>query len=281
MRAVFEEAMDTPSEEAQWITKDTTWDTLFDAGSSKQRRLDFEMFQDQYSCFRLPHFAAIVRDSPAAEIMARLFGSQTITFFYDHLINKRAGTTKAIPWHQDLAHWKLGGNQIGSVWIPLDRMSEASSVRYIAGSHRWHLHRPRHFVDFSPYSGTEHMPPMPDIDELVLKGTAQALTFAVEPGDVVAFNARTIHGSPGNSCVDGDQRRIALRFGGDDCTYRDHQYETAMPTKEVDAMHGLADGDLLACATFPKVWPRDQVPQRFDMLHDQFRGARAQTGKGI
>merc|ERR1711924_109464 len=82
-------------------------------------------------------------------------------------------------------------------------------------------------------------------------------TFAVEPGDIVAFNVRTIHGSPGNdSPVGCDQRRISLRFGGDDCTYSDHPYETAIPTKEVDAMHGLKHGDPLACATFPKVWPR-------------------------
>ena len=60
-------------------------------------------------------------------------GSAGASFFYAHLILKRGGADKAIPWHQDLPYWKVGGTQIGSVWVALDDMPRAASVKYIKG----------------------------------------------------------------------------------------------------------------------------------------------------
>ena len=65
--------------------------------------------------------------------MAELMGSASASFFYAHLILKRGGADKAIPWHQDLPYWKVGGTQIGSVWVALDDMPRAASVKYIKG----------------------------------------------------------------------------------------------------------------------------------------------------
>ena len=65
--------------------------------------------------------------------MAELMGSAGASFFYAHLILKRGGADKAIPWHQDLPYWKVGGTQIGSVWVALDDMPRAASVKYIKG----------------------------------------------------------------------------------------------------------------------------------------------------
>ena len=73
------------------------------------------------------------KNSPAATTIAELMGSESATFFYAHLILKRGGSDKAIPWHQDLPYWKVGGAQIGSVWVALDDMPRAASVQYIKG----------------------------------------------------------------------------------------------------------------------------------------------------
>lgn len=254
MREAFTEALHKPGPNAEFIASDTTWATLYDEKASER---EFEMFQDQEVSRRLPSWRAIARDSGAAGLIARLMTSATATFFYEHLILKRASVERAIPWHQDLPYWKVDGNMIGSVWIPLDPMPEVASVRYIEGSHRWGLFRPRHFVDASPYEGVEHFPPLPPIDEMLASGEIKAASFDVEPGDAVCFNARTVHGSPGNSDPSNrDHRRVALRFGGDDAVYCDRPGETAIPTPQVDRAAGLRHGEPLACEVFPKVWPR-------------------------
>jgi len=255
MRQGFTEAMQSPGRYAEFIGEDTTWGTMFEEGSANR---NIQMFQDQFCTLRVQSLARVAKDSPAAPIIAELLASTTATFFYDHLILKRSGAEKAIPWHQDLPYWKVDGQQIGSIWIPLDPMPEASSVQYIPGSHRWGLLRPRHFVDSSPYANTEDLPSMPDIDALLAESKVQGLRFSVSPGDVVAFDARIVHGSPGNmEPGSGDQRRIALRFVGDDATYCERPGETAIPSPDVDALHGLRHGDPLTCDIFPRVWPRD------------------------
>merc|ERR1711998_263699 len=96
---------------------DTTWESLFDAGSQGR---DLELFQDQVfyqeALERVPDWNTVVDHSPAAEIIAKLMGASTVSFFYKHLILKRGGAQRAIPWHQDLPYWKVDGSQIGSVW---------------------------------------------------------------------------------------------------------------------------------------------------------------------
>ena len=123
-------------------------------------------------------------------------------------------------------------------------MSDQTAIEWIIGSHKWGLFQPRHFVDSSPYEGTQDMTPMPNITQLVKEGKATIKKFSdVQPGDALVFDSRIIHGSPANTTTtdeddnnnnnktnDDDhdqqtmttscnvitgQRRIALRFGGD------------------------------------------------------------------
>jgi len=260
LREAFALAMARPGKYAEFIGKNATWANLFEEGAEER---EVEMYQDQIFMrdikARLPSWGPMLESCPAAEISARLMGSSSAAFFYAHTILKSSGSPdRAIPWHQDLPYWKIDGCHIGSVWIALDDMPISASVRYVAGSHEWGLFRPRHFVDASPYDGRDE-PEMPDIDAKLEAGETQALAFDVLAGDALCFDARTIHGSPGNpfSAEAGsrnDHRRIALRFGGDDCRYCDREGETAIPTPDLDAVHGLADGEHLACEDFPELW---------------------------
>lgn len=258
MRDGFRDAMEQPGAYAEFIGSGVTWDSLFDSDAKTR---EIEMFQDQIffeeAMERVPAWVDVVQRSPAAAMIASLMLSRTATFFYAHVILKRGGGgDRAIPWHQDLPYWKVDGEQIGSVWIALDDMPIAASVRYIRGSHRWGLFRPQHFVDASPYQGRDELPLLPDVDDMLARGEAEALAFDVAPGDAVCFDARIVHGSFGNPIGSGrDHRRVALRFGGDDAAYCARSGETAIPTPEVDASHGLRHGDRLACKTFPLVWP--------------------------
>lgn len=253
LRDAFQRGMEKPGKYAEFIGKDTTWDTLFGA-----RAKDIEMFQDQVfyqeAAERVPAWLPVFH-SHAAHVMAQLMGSARISFFYLHAILKQGGTEQAIPWHQDLPYWKVDGKQIGSVWIALDDMPLAASVRYVQGSHAWGLFRPQHFVDHSSYEGREDLPLLPDVDAMLRQGQANALAFEVKAGDTLCFDARIVHGSLGNPEASQEHRRVALRFGGDDAVYCNRGGETAIPTPEIDAVHGLRHGDALNCKAFPQVWP--------------------------
>uniref|UniRef100_A0A7S2GZE9 Phytanoyl-CoA dioxygenase n=1 Tax=Octactis speculum TaxID=3111310 RepID=A0A7S2GZE9_9STRA len=90
-------------------------------------------------------------------------------------------------------------------------------------------------------------------------GEATGVAIAVEPGDALAFDARIIHGSPGNTDTQKTHRRVALRFGGDDAVYFERPGETAIPTPDVAHLHGRTHGQSITCDMFPQVWPRDDV----------------------
>ena len=266
-RSAIEAAITNAGPQAEFISPDSstsTWQGLqksFGDDKTSSATIPWTMFQDQFSTRRCDEMTAYLKSvSITAQIAATLMKSSTATFFYDHVICKRPTSnskTNAIPWHQDIPYWSVRGT-FSSVWFPLDEMPKESAVKWILGSHRWGLFQPRHFVDSSPYEGTEDMKSMPDIDAMIASGEAKLATFHVSPGDVLVFDAHIIHGSPGNtSGVESDDkrqshRRVALRYGGDDAVFWKYDRETAIPTPDIN--HGLSHGQALACVAFPVMW---------------------------
>ncbi len=203
-------------------------------------------FGDVELSLRLPKFRRFAVESPAGEIAGRIMGASRVNFFYDQLLIKEPGTSERTPWHQDQPYWAVSGYQICSVWLPLDPISEEVSVEYICGSHRWPEFSPYHFVDGSPYAGTD-LPPLPDIE--ANRYQYKISSFAMQPGDCLVFQAMIVHGAPGNT---GRNRRRALttRWTGDDARYCQRPGEVAIPTQDP----GLGHGDRLDSERFPLVW---------------------------
>ncbi len=205
---------------------------------------DLDMWQRQQ------HFRRFVFDSPAAAIAAAIMGSRRINFFYDQLLVKEPGTTERTPWHQDQPYWAVSGRQVCSIWLPLDPVAKANGVEYVRGSHRWQrTFLPYHFTDGSPYR-ERALEPMPDIDQD--RGAHDIVSFDMEPGDCLVFQAMIVHGAPGNAAGDRRRRAFATRWTGDDARYCVHDGEVAIPTSDP----GLKHGDVMDCALFPRVWPR-------------------------
>ena len=62
------------------------------------------------------------------------------------------GTEKETPWHQDQAYYPVDGFKIVSIWMPVDPVSEESSVKFVKGSHRWgKWFHPRKFASENNY----------------------------------------------------------------------------------------------------------------------------------
>ncbi|HVO01403.1 MAG TPA: phytanoyl-CoA dioxygenase family protein, partial [Candidatus Cybelea sp.] len=204
-------------------------------------------FDDYCNWQRIPEFTAFVMQSPAAAIAGALMRSKAVQIFHDHVLVKEPGTPKATPWHQDMPYYCVDGMQTVSYWIPLDPVTEANTLRLVLGSHLWpKLVRPVKWAagdDF--YANDSDFMDLPDPDH----GQHRILAPALEPGDAIAFNYRTVHGAAGNT---GPARRRAFscRFVGDDVRFIERPGRTSPPYPGIDQK----SGERLREDWFPTVW---------------------------
>ncbi len=205
-------------------------------------------FDDYVNWQRIPEFGRVVRESPAAEAAARLMQSPVAQFFHDHVLVKAPGTPMPTPWHQDGPYYFVEGEQTVSLWIPLDPVEEAS-LRFIAGSHRWGRPvRPVSWADNSDFYDTDQdwiEVPDPDTDP----DGFTVLEWPMQPGDVVAFDFRTVHGARGNHAA-SERRALSLRWVGEDARYVQRPGRTSPPFPG----HGMRDGQRLREDWFPVIW---------------------------
>ena len=86
----------------------------------------------------------------------------------------------------------------------------------MAMSHRWGKDfRPKRFDGSNLYPDDPHEG-VPDID--ANRDAFDIRGWAVEPGDAVAFNFRTLHGAPANTSA-VRRRVVSIRWVGDDARF--------------------------------------------------------------
>ena len=150
-------------------------------------------------------------------------GSQTAKFFHEHTLVKQPGGSTVTPWHHDQPYYCVEGRQNVSLWIPLDPVAETISLRCIRGSHRWDDEfSPTRFNGSKLYSHSRFKE-LPDID--AHQEDYDIVSWALEPGDAVAFHFRTLHGAKGNSTARA-RRVFSARWVGDDATFRGLSFAT-------------------------------------------------------
>jgi ectoine hydroxylase-related dioxygenase (phytanoyl-CoA dioxygenase family) len=206
-------------------------------------------YGDRYMWTFSPKFAEFAFKSPAAQLAAEFMGSKKIKLFYDHLLIKEPGAEAPTPWHQDLPYWCVEGNEICSIWLTLDRVDQSNGLlEFVRGSHRWgRQFQGQDFYFKGSYS--KDLEQIPDIDKD--RSQFDIVSWEMEPGDCVIFDARAIHGAPGNSHGDRRRRALSTRWLGDDVVYRDSPQVTK-PIRDP----GLVAGAPIECDLFPVVWSR-------------------------
>jgi len=205
-------------------------------------------FDDYCNWVRIPEFAVAVRRSPLAEAAAALMRSKSAQVFHEHVLVKEPGTLKPTPWHQDAPYYFVEGRQTVSFWIPVDPVGD-TTLRFIPGSHRWDkLVLPvRWLNDDSFYAGENDYLPVPNPD--AAGSDLPVREWPMQPGDVVAFHFRTVHGARGNP--HGARRRaFSLRWVGDDARVVARAGRTSPPF----GGHGMQPGERLREDWFPVVW---------------------------
>lgn len=240
------------------------------SGSDLNRPGEGRFFGDLFSWLSQPELEAFVREAGLAQIAAQVMRSREVRFFYDQILVKEPGTPKRTPWHQDLPYWPARGDQILSMWVPLDTASpENGVVTYVKGSHLWGS-----FFEMENWSDTESTPD--GMDAEVATGTYrngpdgrsivdihrnperyEFVSWAVEPGDVILHHCLTVHGAPGNLSRDCRRRAIATRWFGDDAKWDETRPHFMKRLRDVPDFPypALATGQKIDDPLFPRLWP--------------------------
>jgi ectoine hydroxylase-related dioxygenase (phytanoyl-CoA dioxygenase family) len=195
---------------------------------------------------RIAEYRDFIFTSPAANAARQLMQTQTVRLYHDHLLVKEPKTVQKTPWHQDQPYYNIDGFQNCSMWLPVDPVAEASTLRFVAGSHRQGWLMPRSFMgNEAKWFPEGTLKDLPDID-----GNPDAfkiLAWSLEPGDAVFFHMLTLHAAGGAGSA--RRRVMSLRFIGDDITHAPRAWRTSPP------FPGLADelrkGAPLDHALFP------------------------------
>ena len=197
-----------------------------------------------------PHYRRFIFESPVAQTAARLMRSRAARLYHDHMLTKEPGTRQPTPWHQDQPYYNIEGTQSASFWIPVDPVSRASTLEFVAGSHRGPWLMPRSFMDSQAKwfpEGT--LADLPNIE--ARRDQFPIVGWELEPGDAVCFHMLTLHASRG---VEGTRRRrvFSVRFLGDDIVHAPRRWTTSPEFPGLAAE--LPAGAPMRHPLFPEVW---------------------------
>lgn len=222
---------------------------------------DGVFYQDLANRHAWPAYERLVRESRAADLVAELWGSPDVWFMYEQVFRKEGGKTRRTPWHQDTSYLPIAGERLVVLWISFDPVARENALEFVRGSHRGVLYDGSRFDpddDTAPLYGDGTLPRLPDIERE--RERFDIVSFAVEPGDVVAFHPSMLHGGAPTP-AGGRRRTLSLRFFGDDVVYAPRSGFSGMlpdePTTYFEELPGrLQPGAPFRHPGFPKVRPR-------------------------
>ena len=199
----------------------------------------------------------LVFDPRLGYIAARLTGSRCMSFYENQTFMKEPGTREYTAFHTDEPYFHLRGDQVLSLWISPDSVSEDSgAMRYVRGSHRWSArYKPNTFVSRLPMDQAGIGESEPDQQELPdIEGQLDdydVVTYTSEPGDVIVHHLNLVHGSGPNYTADRKRRAVSVTLAGDDAVY---WFKKSAPPQPHQT-HGFENGQPLGAEPFVRVWP--------------------------
>ena len=206
-----------------------------------------EFIEDFCNWERIKEYKDFVESSSLGSIAGQLMKSKSVQFFHDHFFYKEASSGVATPWHQDMPYYCVSGLQTVSFWIPLESRAQKVSLKCASGSHNLPKEiRPTSWADNeSFYDDNDAFMNMPNLDN----GDFDIKQWATEPGDVIAFNFKTIHGANANM-LPGTSKTLSFRLVGDDVVYRKRPGRTSPNFPDI----GQENGERLREDWFPTIW---------------------------
>ncbi len=219
-----------------------------------------------HSCFYdsqvwqiISNYKNFALNSPCGEIAGRLMGSARVSFFFDAVFVRTPGAQFRTPWHQDEPYWSVEGFDTCSIWMPLVPVEKRSALEFVRGSHLWEQKfRQTNFgaltkdkrdqVVFDDDDTIE----FPDVENN--RDKYDIVSWDMQPGDCVAFNARIIHGGSGNLAEGRDLKVFNTQWLGDDVRVKFRPEGMDPDHTDIMTRHGLKPGDRPESELYPQVW---------------------------
>lgn len=231
-----------------------------------------DFLTDMWTRERIPEFHDYIETSGVATLAAAALGEPSVRLLQDTWFLKRAGTAERTPWHHDTV---VVGPFV-SLWVALDPMPRGTSLEFVRRSHRWNRYfmPPSYFTmpdcaatlreteryylqyhrglgDFS--QRTSRFEPTPDIE--ADRSKYDILSWDMDAGDGILFDALTLHGAPGNPGHE-DVCRFVTRWIGSTTILAPHGETTIGVLRQhgFDVPFGV--GDVVSGSMFPLL-PRE------------------------
>ncbi|MGB3290033.1 MAG: phytanoyl-CoA dioxygenase family protein [Burkholderiaceae bacterium] len=182
---------------------------------------DGGFLSDIWARRHIPEFERFCMESPAAAIAAQALHANPVRLVQDTWFSKLPGASARTPWHHDTA---IAG-PFCSIWVALDVTPRDAALEFVAGSHRWGATlMPSSYFDgegnaaerfYKEFHGDAERDEqaafgqVPDIE--ADRDAYDIIGWELRPGDCLLFDARTLHGAPGNH-LQRPLRRFVTRW---------------------------------------------------------------------
>lgn len=168
----------------------------------------------------------LVKTLPLAKIFSEVWGSKHVWYFAEELFGKEGGTPGRSMWHQDTAYLPWGGEHWANAWISFEPVPKRNALEIVRGSHHGTLYDGTTFMNpddpTDPLHGYDQLPRLPDIEAVRTTDpdAFDIISWATQPGDVVALHPGSLHGGAPVDSAAPDRHTLVLRFFGDDAVFR-------------------------------------------------------------
>jgi ectoine hydroxylase-related dioxygenase (phytanoyl-CoA dioxygenase family) len=197
-----------------------------------------------------PAIADVVLGGALPALAAAILGTTAVVFVEDQWFASAPGATTLSPWHQDAPYYNIDGEFV-TLWVALDPAGPGAALRVVRGSQSGPEFAPVEFATTRATIGDtaddRRAPPPADPE----RHGATVLRWTVAAGDVIALHSGALHAAGGEATPDRWLRRLSVRYAHPEARYVDRGPTAASFWRTLP--HGLADGDLLTCPTFPLV----------------------------
>jgi ectoine hydroxylase-related dioxygenase (phytanoyl-CoA dioxygenase family) len=178
--------------------------------------------------------------------------ARSVHMVMDNWFLREAGATNAAPWHHDEPYFDFEG-KLCVLWMPLEAVEHEESLAFARGSHRWdRLFAAQQFSENVPFDTGTRYEPVPDLDATL--HPHDRLQCALEPGDCLVFDFRTLHGAAaGKRPLERTSHRFTLRFAAQGARF----FPRGDWTREISDFliaRGQRPGEVLDCELLPVVW---------------------------